>query len=537
MNPTSLLTTFRVAVFLGILGASCARAESVPAPDRGGLFFGKTPAPEKVRRYYVAAEPELWDYTPSGKDEMCGAELPPNLLGNNRMASKLRYVRYTDETFTTKYRETPSLGLLGPVLRGVVGEYIAVTLLNRAGKPVSMHPHGVKYDKDSEGARYGSRPGKGAAIAPGETFTYVWQLDEASGPQPGEPSSKGWLYHSHVEGDTEINDGLVGFIVVTDPKRARPDGTPADVDRELAALFLIFDESGLAAEAKEAYEYVDNGSGIPAKSFSEIQQLLEAGARASINGRLFGNLRGLEMNEGERVRWYVFGLGSQQDFHTAHWHGQRVIEEGRRRTDVVELLPGSMKVVDLVADNPGDWMFQCHVADHMREGMFARLTVHPGDVVGVSRKPEHAFLGFDGANNSLHIARAEAALDLSPATPEPFHATIAGDVTVFEAFAIFRQPISVQIGQKKLEFHPDQSGHASAPGATWRVRNGGANGVIYGGLMEFELSLTGPDWLRELPALDRPDATALPETLSRVTVAIGEARHQANASIALQVKR
>ena len=41
----------------------------------------------------------------------------------------------------------------------------------------------------------------------------------------------------------------------------------------------------------------------------------------SLNGRVFGNLTGLQMNEGERTRWYLFGLGSEKDFHTAHWHG------------------------------------------------------------------------------------------------------------------------------------------------------------------------------------------------------------------------
>jgi FtsP/CotA-like multicopper oxidase with cupredoxin domain len=88
-------------------------------------------------------------------------------------------------------------------------------------------------------------------------------------------------------------------------------------------------------------------------------------------------LPGLDMNEGERVRWYLFGLGSENDLHTAHWHGLRVLEEGRRRTDVVELLPASMKVADMEADNPGQWLLHCHVAEHMANGMFARVTVYP----------------------------------------------------------------------------------------------------------------------------------------------------------------
>jgi hephaestin len=98
------------------------------------------------------------------------------------------------------------------------------------------------------------------------------------------------------------------------------------------------------------------------------------------------------MNEGERVRWYLFGLGSENDLHTAHWHGLRAVEEGRR-TDTVELLPASMKVADMVADNPGSWLFHCHVAEHMANGMFARVTVYPTNSPGVSREPEKAFFG------------------------------------------------------------------------------------------------------------------------------------------------
>ena len=66
-----------------------------------------------------------------------------------------------------------------------------------------------------------SAPGlSGVAVPRRARFNYVWYLDEESGPLPTEPSSKGWLYHSHVGGEGEINLGLEGFIIVTDPKRA-----------------------------------------------------------------------------------------------------------------------------------------------------------------------------------------------------------------------------------------------------------------------------------------------------------------------------
>jgi hypothetical protein len=149
-----------------------------------------------------------------------------------------------------------------------------------------------------------------------------------------------------VDAAMEINAGLLGPIIVTAKGKANPDGSPKDVDREFVASFMIFDEMG----------------GKPAGQFY------------AINGFIFGNLPGLTMKQGEKVRWYLLGMGNEIDLHTPHWHGETVTE-GTRNTDVIELLPGSMKTVDMIADNPGTWLFHCHVEDHMEAGMMAVYTV------------------------------------------------------------------------------------------------------------------------------------------------------------------
>ena len=41
----------------------------------------------------------------------------------------------------------------------------------------------------------------------------------------------------------------------------------------------------------------------------------------SINGKVFGQLDGLEMTVGDRVRWHFMGMGNELDIHTAHWCG------------------------------------------------------------------------------------------------------------------------------------------------------------------------------------------------------------------------
>ena len=38
---------------------------------------------------------------------------------------------------------------------------------------------------------------------------------------------------------------------------------------------------------------------------------------------------------------------------------------------------GSMRVADMVPDNPGTWLYHCHVNDHIGAGMLARFSVVP----------------------------------------------------------------------------------------------------------------------------------------------------------------
>jgi hypothetical protein len=83
-----------------------------------------------------------------------------------------------------------------------------------------------------------------------------------------------------------------------------------------------------------------------AKSWAQIPELKEQGEPHAINGRIFGNLSGLEVNAGEHVRWYLFGLDSENDFHKPRWRGLRVLEAGHS-TDVIEMLPASIKVADM----------------------------------------------------------------------------------------------------------------------------------------------------------------------------------------------
>ena len=308
------------------------------------VFFSASSCLAATRHYYIAAEDATWNYAPSGHDLLTATPIRQPWL--KLQWRKTRFVEYTDGTFTIPKAQPDWLGILGPVIRAEVGDEVVVDFLNRSHRGHDMHPHGLRYDKINEGSLY-LPVAKGGFVAPGARYTYHWFANAASGPGPGQPSSIVWWYHAHVEAGIEINAGLLGPIIVTAKGKANPDGSPKDVDREFVTSFMIFDEMG----------------GKPAGLFY------------AINGFIFGNLSGLTMKQGEKVRWYLLGMGNEIDLHTPHWHGETVTEGGRN-TDVIELLPGSMKTVDMIADNPGTWMFHCHVEDHMESGMMAVYTIY-----------------------------------------------------------------------------------------------------------------------------------------------------------------
>jgi len=231
-----------------------------------------------------------------------------------------------------------------------------VHFLNReeTGRPLTMHPHGVKYNQANDGADFAKTGEPGAKVAPGDSFTYRWVVDKMAGPGKTEGSSKVWLYHSHVDSVSEIYAGLIGTIVVVQKGKAKegPYGPmPKDVDVEYTTMFMIFNEFPDADDP-------------------------EPGLMHTMNGYIFGNLKGYEVDKNDKVRWHLIGMGTEVDLHTAHWHGE-IVDDNGRNTDVVELMPATMRSVDMVADNPGTWLYHCHVTDHISAGMMTRWVVNP----------------------------------------------------------------------------------------------------------------------------------------------------------------
>ncbi|HEX6533760.1 MAG TPA: multicopper oxidase domain-containing protein [Gemmatimonadaceae bacterium] len=360
-------------------------ADRITSPALGPRSAPATSAAPRTRTYYIAADLVEWNYAPSGINQITGEPFgdAEGIFVNSGPGIGLRYKKalyreYTDATFSTLKPRPPEwqhLGLLGPVIRVQVGDTLVVVFKNNADRVYSFHAHGVFYGKDAEGAPYDdgtSDEHKGDdLVQPGGTHTYVFSVPERAGPGPTDLSSVLWMYHSHVDEPKDANTGLVGPIIVTARGHARDDGRPNDVDREFVTLFMIVDEN-------KSWYLADNIADTPDAEPEDEEAFHEANLKHAINGYIYGNLplELLTMHLGERVRWYVFGLGTETDLHTPHWHGQTLLWQGMR-VDLIELLPATMRTLDMIPDSPGIWLYHCHVDDHIAAGMMARFDVLP----------------------------------------------------------------------------------------------------------------------------------------------------------------
>jgi FtsP/CotA-like multicopper oxidase with cupredoxin domain len=111
----------------------------------------------------------------------------------------------------------------------------------------------------------------------------------------------------------------------------------------------------------------------------------------TVNGAVFPHIVPIEVDEGDVVKITVANRGF--DVHPMHVHGHHVLvlsRDGVPATgaplwlDTVDVRPGEVWELALVADNPGIWMDHCHDLSHAATGMMMTLAYR-----GVATPFEH----------------------------------------------------------------------------------------------------------------------------------------------------
>jgi FtsP/CotA-like multicopper oxidase with cupredoxin domain len=304
------------------------RAAAAGNPNAGTF---PTPAPAtggQVREHWIQARTVLWDIVPTDRDEWHGKAVKGH--------SVFRAFVYQEMTAGFA-RPLAAPAMPGPTLYAEVGDLLVVHLRNAdetLDQAITMHPHGVRYNPDYDGAYLGDFTRAGGFVAPGEEFTYRWEAT---------PDSVGvWPYHDHGPNHT-LNTfrGLFGTIIVRERGAKAPD-----VEYALHLHALAPPVTGLDRQFQ------------------------------CINGRAFaGNTPTLSARAGQDVA--IHALGMDGNFHDFHIHGHRWKDPAGAFVDTPSIGPNEAATARFVEDNPGRWLYHCHVFSHQDGGMAGWYDVRP----------------------------------------------------------------------------------------------------------------------------------------------------------------
>ncbi|MGC3989758.1 MAG: copper oxidase [Chthoniobacteraceae bacterium] len=227
----------------------------------------------------------------------------------------------------------------GPTIEAVEGETVRIYVTNKLPEGTTVHWHGLLVPNGMDGIGGLSQP----PIAPGETFKYEFTLRQHGT----------YMYHSHHDEMTQMALGLMGMFIIHPKNASEP---PPDRDYAL-----------MLSEWKIA----------PGTSRPDPSEMTDFNI-FTINGRCFPGTEPLLAQKGERVR-LRFGNLSAMDHHPIHMHGNvfNVVEEdggvvptASRFPQTTVLMPvGTTRVVEFVAENPGDWAMHCHMSHHVMNQM------------------------------------------------------------------------------------------------------------------------------------------------------------------------
>uniref|UniRef100_A0A670YAF9 ferroxidase n=1 Tax=Pseudonaja textilis TaxID=8673 RepID=A0A670YAF9_PSETE len=341
-----------------------------------------------VRTYYVAAEEVEWDYAPNktwAEKKMEGMSQKESYghifvsQAEDTIGSKYKkvvYREYIDGRFMEHKKRTfkeEHLQILGPFIHAEVGDLVVIIFKNKASRPYSISAHGVQEDAGT----------KAHVTMPGETSTYLWRIPEQSGPGVSDPNCISWAYYSTVHFVKDLYSGLIGPLITCRKGILNENGSRSDIDREFTLLFMTFDENESWYLNDNIVKYLHKNP----EEFNPTSNFTKGNRKNAINGKIFNNLPGLIMNEGEGTNWYLIGMGNELDIHNVHFHGETFIVkiDHNHRRDVYDLIPATFQTIELVAFNPGIWLLHCHVYNHIRGGMETTYTIlKAGNKIGIN---------------------------------------------------------------------------------------------------------------------------------------------------------
>jgi plastocyanin len=333
----------------------------------------------------------------------------------------------------------------GPEIRIREGDRVRITLRNKLPVGTTIHWHGMDVPPEMDGPVGLNQ----AAVEPGETFVYEYIATPAGSR----------MYHSHADPTVQIALGLYGPLIVDPREPARA------YDREFTYLLNEWD---LELTPDVATGNAPRGPG---------DQLLRGGELGTdlflMNGRAHESISPIRLAEGERVLIRLMNLGNLPHAIHAHGHSFKVVAtdgnpvpEGMALVkDTILIGPGERYDLELSGDNPGVWMFHCHMENHAANGMMTLIqydgALPTGPVAGFF-DPDRGVA--PAGTDHLHAASAP-----DPGAVIPLDDPQSGDGT--ESLPVVGAEVEVAMLDDRFE-PPELT---VAAGTTLRFINRGAN--------------------------------------------------------------
>ncbi|XP_068104183.1 coagulation factor VIII-like isoform X2 [Hyperolius riggenbachi] len=194
--------------------------------------------------HYIAAIEVEWDY---------------QLTGDKKSRfNKVMYREFTNSKFThQKPSEIPGTGILGPVIRGEVGDQIQIVFKNLARYPFNMFPQGLSSVSSAHTSLKGEQL-KNYPIYTNESITYIWQVTIYDSPASSDPRCLTRFYASFLNLQRDVASGLIGPLLVCSKQTLDQRGNQVVTDKEHILFFFVLDEtlSWFHEEAKRSHRSV-----------------------------------------------------------------------------------------------------------------------------------------------------------------------------------------------------------------------------------------------------------------------------------------
>ena len=239
----------------------------------------------------------------------------------------------------------------GPTIEAVEGDKVRIFVTNKLPEHTSVHWHGLILPNGMDGVGGLTQP----HIPVGKTFVYEFELKK----------SGTFMYHPHSDEMVQMAMGMMGSFVIH-PK----DVSFRRVDRDFAFVM-------------SSYRF-DPGTSLP-----KVAEMTDFNIW-TFNARVFPGIDVIPVRLGDRVRIRVANLTMTN--HPIHLHGHHfavsctdggwVPDSAQWPEATIDVPVGSIRAIEFVADNPGDWAFHCHKSHHTMNAMGHDIA----NVIGVGRR-------------------------------------------------------------------------------------------------------------------------------------------------------